>query len=335
MCRLQGPDMPLSTISRRVALGALFAIFALSATGCETAKAKMFEAAMQKQRKDTGFVLQHATVDGLEWAYLDQGDGPETVLLIHGFSANKDTWLSPAIEPLRARYRIIAPDLPGFGDSTYQPALDYSFPAQAERVVAFMDHLGLDKVHVVGASMGGGITLALAVAHSDRLWSASVLTAAGVQSPEQSAFFQALERGEPNWLLVRTEEDFDRMLPMVFAHPPEVPPAAKPFVVAELSQRYDQHAAIFQQMSSKPVYLNDRLSQISVPLLAVWGNQDRILHQSATDVIAAEVPQATVKILDGCGHALQGDCPGATATALMTFLEGIGPAQTESAASGS
>ncbi|NIL95537.1 MAG: alpha/beta fold hydrolase, partial [Woeseiaceae bacterium] len=116
------------------------------------------EFAISIERYRTGLLPARIQVDGEPWHYLVGGpaDG-ETVLLLHGFGANKDTWTRFA-GYLTERYRVVAPDLPGFGESHRQPGQDYRLPAQRERLHAFVAALGLTDFHLAGNSMGGHLS---------------------------------------------------------------------------------------------------------------------------------------------------------------------------------
>jgi pimeloyl-ACP methyl ester carboxylesterase len=104
------------------------------------------------------------------------------VLLLHGSPGSKSEFgqLAP---PLATSVRVIAPDLPGFGRSS-RALDDYSFRAHGADMVAFLDALGLDRVHVVGFSMGGGVALSLIDRAPDRVASLTMLSAIGVQELE-------------------------------------------------------------------------------------------------------------------------------------------------------
>ena len=113
--------------------------------------------------------------DGVEIAYLDEGEG-EPILLVHGFASNKETnWVSPGwVGALkRAGRRAIAFDNRGHGASTkfYDPA-DYDLAKMASDAVALLDHLGIDRADALGYSMGARVAGYLAVAHPERLRSA-------------------------------------------------------------------------------------------------------------------------------------------------------------------
>ncbi|MEL6367327.1 MAG: alpha/beta fold hydrolase, partial [Pseudomonadota bacterium] len=101
--------------------------------------------------------------DGLTWRYLEKGESNhDVVLLVHGFGADKDTWLA-YVPHLGSHYRVICPDLPGFGDATDEVVSDFTPKQQAERLLAFMCALGIESAHVVGSSMGGFIAAWMAM----------------------------------------------------------------------------------------------------------------------------------------------------------------------------
>lgn len=112
------------------------------------------------------FTKKRAKLENEEYAYLDIGEG-KPVLFIHGNMSSGVHYL-PAIERLSDKYRCIAPDLRGFGDSTYNVGFD-SLHELADDIVQFMDAIGLDKVPVVAWSAGGGVALSLAARHGDRV----------------------------------------------------------------------------------------------------------------------------------------------------------------------
>src|SRR3546814_60642 len=114
-------------------------------------------------RRRGGTVQKSVTVEGRAWPYLEGGDPAKpTLLLVHGFSGDKDNW--SFLAPYMTRdYRIIAPDLPGFGENERNPDLAYDIAAQTARLKAFADALGLERPHIAGTSMGGLIALSYAI----------------------------------------------------------------------------------------------------------------------------------------------------------------------------
>ncbi|MEC9343628.1 MAG: alpha/beta fold hydrolase, partial [Pseudomonadota bacterium] len=101
----------------------------------------------------------------LELAYLDEGEGRETVLLVHGFASTRTVnWVNTGwVRALReAGYRVVAFDNRGHGESTkFHDSADYSLERMAGDAMALLDHLGIDRTHVVGYSMGARIAATL------------------------------------------------------------------------------------------------------------------------------------------------------------------------------
>ncbi len=99
-------------------------------------------------------------------AYVDQGSGPP-VLLLHGCPFSSFVWRN-VISRLSGRFRCIAPDLRGLGDTETPLGADWSVRSQMQMVVGLLDALGLEKVHVVGHDQGGAVAQLLAANHSNR-----------------------------------------------------------------------------------------------------------------------------------------------------------------------
>ncbi|HET8577805.1 MAG TPA: alpha/beta fold hydrolase [Methylomirabilota bacterium] len=110
--------------------------------------------------------LTGAAVDGLELYYTSTGSGPPT-LLIHGLGAFAESWRH-TIAALAPHATVIALDLPGFGQSA-KPRRDYGLPFFAEAVNRLLDALGIERVHLVGHSLGGGVAVAFATANPSRV----------------------------------------------------------------------------------------------------------------------------------------------------------------------
>src|SRR5690606_39235182 len=135
--------------------------------------------------------------------------------------ANRDNWLRFA-RRFSTDYRVVALDLPGFGESS-KPDASYDVASQVERLRAFVQALQLERPHLIGNSMGGHIAALYAARYPTEVRSLALLDNAGVTSPRQSEMFAMLERGEPNPLVVRKAEDFDTLMDFVFVSPPPLP----------------------------------------------------------------------------------------------------------------
>jgi pimeloyl-ACP methyl ester carboxylesterase len=116
-------------------------------------------------RAGAGLHSRTIDVDGFTIGYDEGGrQRSSTVLMLHGFSADRDVWTRFAAGC--RDHHVLIPDLPGHGRTPFIAGAGYSAPAQADRMVAFLDAVGVSRVHVIGNSMGGFIAAALA-----RRWS--------------------------------------------------------------------------------------------------------------------------------------------------------------------
>ncbi len=135
-----------------------------------------------KMERSSGGLSQHGIdVDGMHFEYLEGGQG-DVLVLIHGFGGNKDNWTRIA-KYLTPHFRVIAPDLPGFGQSTRGPNGDYTIGAQVKRVRAFVRALGIESFHIGGNSMGGNISGAFAARYPEDLKSLWLLARAALPLP--------------------------------------------------------------------------------------------------------------------------------------------------------
>lgn len=241
----------------------------------------------------------------------------ETVVLLHGYSSDRQIWARFA-SSLTDRYQVIIPDLAGHGDTDFVPGLGYSAPTQAQRVANMLDSLGVDKVHIAGNSMGGFITAHFALAYPERTLSAALFDPAGVTSPEQSDMERMLAQGR-NPFEIRTREEFDEFYPMTMAKPPWMPGFVLAAVAEQYQARLPELAEIKNDFHDNNM-LNDRLDEYSVPVLVVWGDQDRLLHVSAAKVWADGIPNAELHVFEGIGHMPMFEIPKESSAVYRAFI---------------
>ena len=205
-----------------------------------------FKFLLKAERSRAGLNQLGIEIEGLHIEYLEGGQG-EVVLLLHGFGADKDNWtrISKHFTP---RYRVIAPDLPGFGESTRRLDANYTIAAQADRVHAFVRAIGVKRFHLGGSSMGGNIAGVYAARHPENVISLWLVAPGGVVSAEPSEMGRELFEGKPNPLVVNSVEDYDRLLDFVFVKRPFIPgPMLKKLVEDALKNR-PLNQKIFRQI---------------------------------------------------------------------------------------
>jgi abhydrolase domain-containing protein 6 len=272
------------------------------------------------ERQLAGLTHKQVQVGDFNVHYYEGGPkDAETILMIHGFGADKDNWLRFS-RPLTARYHVIALDLPGFGESS-KPDASYDVGTQTERLAAFAKQLGIHKLHLIGNSMGGHIAALYAARHPEQVLSVALLDNAGITAPQKSEMFQRLERGEPNPLLVNNAADFSNMLSFVFVEQPAMPESLKQHFAEQSIANHELNQKIFSQLRERYIPLEPELAKIQVPTLLLWGDQDRVLNMSSIEVMKPLLKQPTVVIMKDCGHVPMIERPEETAAHYQAFLD--------------
>lgn len=274
--------------------------------------------ALERQR--SGLELQSAVVDGETWHYLEGGspDAP-VLLLLHGFGGDKDNWTRFS-RTLTEDYRVIAPDLPGFGDAARHPDWDYSLTAQRDRVAGFVAALELSPLHIGGNSMGGQLAALYTHTHSEQVESLFLLNNGGIDAPVLSELMLALGRGE-NPLVLSSPDDFDRLLSFVSHKTPFIPWPAKNVFAQKTFENAAFNRYIFVALTDeRRVRLEQLLGDIRQPVLIVWGEFDRVLDVSSIEVMEPLLPQAKVIVMPDTGHAPMLERPTETAAYYLEFL---------------
>jgi len=242
--------------------------------------------------------------DGMKYVYLEGGHGAPLILL-HGFGADKDHFVRVA-KFLTPHYHVIIPDLLGFGESSHPNSVDlsarvdYTSRAQAERVRALVQSLGLQSVHLAGNSMGGQIALSYAAAHPkevDTLW---LLSPAGIWSAPQSELAKIIEVQQHNVLLIRNTDDYYHAFNFVMSKPPLIPRPILNVLAQNSIQNQKLSETIFTQITHDSV--EQRIAGLKIPTLIVWGSEDRVISPLTAEVLYKILPKSRVIMMNGLGH---------------------------------
>ena len=311
-----------------LALKTLLAFSLVLIAGCMPIKEQLFDWGLAGERALSNLTLKDVQVGEQRWAYLDSGqtgDSRPVVLLLHGFAVDKDNWLRFARH--LSEYRVIAPDLPGHGGSSFDPYAIYSFSQQSVWLAQFIEQLALPPLHLVGNSMGGGIALLLAEQRPQALLSLTLMDAAGVFPPERSEFQRLLEDDGDNPLVIRSAQDFAQLQALALEKPPFLPWPAAEVLASRAMARSDINHKIFDDIHAEAEGLRGtdenlkRLQRINLPVLIIWGQQDRILDVSSVAVFRQYLSDSEAHILPGVGHAPMLEVPQLSATLFKRFIE--------------
>ena len=279
-----------------------------------------FKLLLKAERSSAGLNQHGIELEGLHIEYLEGGQG-DVVLLLHGFGANKDNWtrISKHFTP---HYRVIAPDLPGFGESSRRPDANYTIAAQADRIHAFVRAIGVKRFHLGGSSMGGNIAGVYAARHPENVISLWLVAPGGVVSAEPSEMARELNEGKPNPLVVDSVKDYDRLLDFVFVKRPFIPGPMLKKLAEDAFKNRPLNQKIFRQISVERSRsgLEGTLNGLVVPTLILWGADDRVLHVSGAQALESVMPKAQVATMKVVGHLPMIEKPAETAEIYMRFL---------------
>lgn len=261
--------------------------------------------------------------------YIDEGSGP-AVILIHGFAGSTFSWrrVLPGLAPA---HRVVALDLPGFGFSDRDPARDYGQRAQAERVVALMDLLGIQRATLIGHSMGGAIAERVAAGHPDRV-ERLVLVAAvnageasrapgrGMAAGPMFALIGVVQRS-PSAMYTLGRRALARMV-HDRAHATEevmrgyIDPLLLPGTVAAVRKMAAANR------DEAPV----DLAAITAPTLVLSGASDAAIPPERGEALAAAIPGARHVTIPEAGHLIAEERPEAFLEEVLAFLHEPVPA---------
>lgn len=281
----------------------------------------LFNAFRKGLRRRAKLTLKSVEVNGQVWPYLERGPaGGVPVVLLHGFGGDKDNWALYAKE-MPEKYRVIAPDLPGFGENIRDTEKDYGIALQSERVLGFLDALGIEKCHLGGNSMGGFIALQFAFDHPDRLHSLTLFNNAGVLGTEESHLQKEVSAGK-NPLLINSADDVQRMMAYIAHKPLPVPGRFRQVIYDEFAPHRDLLDKIFWQIGedalNKP--LNGKLPDLKTPTMIIWGKHDQLIDVSCAEVLDNGIPVTEKVVFDDMGHVPMVENPPKVAKRHLPFL---------------
>lgn len=279
---------------------AALAVFVIAAIGfVYLAPESATRLALDLERQRAGLVRKHIDLPGgLHYAYLEGGQGAP-LMLLHGFGADKDSFTRVA-RFLTPHFRVIVPDQIGFGESAHPQQADYAPIAQAARLRALAQALGIQSLHLGGSSMGGHIALTYAALHPAEVKSLWLLDPAGVWSAPESELRKIVRQTGRNPLMASSEDDFAGIFAFVMSDPPFIPRPMLNVIARERIQNFALEKRMFKQLAADSV--EARVTGLATPTLIVWGEQDRAIHVATAGVLHKLMPNSQVVLMPGIGH---------------------------------
>jgi esterase len=276
----------------------------------------------------TALAEDHQVIIGsMRFHYLDWGGTGHPILFLHGGGLNAHTWDVVCVM-LRERYRCIALDQRGHGDSEWSPVIDYAVETQLGDVEGFIDQLALESPVLVGQSMGGLNSIAYAIRHSKRIKGLVVvdvgpeINPAGTQRIRE--FASTPELASPEAFLERAIKFNPLRNPAVLKrslfYNLRQTPTGKWVLKHDQRRASEEYAQIAAAQREK---LAQQIAQITCPTLIVRGAISDVLTDEAAEKFARSLPQGRWERVANAGHNVQGDNPAGLLKVLRPFLEEV------------
>ena len=263
--------------------------------------------------------------------YIDEGKGERTLLFIHGLANYALVW-KKNIDYLKQYYRCIALDLPGNGLSD-QNTHPFTMPFFADTVHHFIEKLGLDKLCIVGHSMGGQVAITTLLRHSSCAEALVLCAPAGIEhftAMEKAMYYSTMHifdfmQSEENVLVQSINSSF-------FSSPGQANTIIKD-LTGILRGFKPNHYKKMTEACIKSMLedaVTDKLATIKTPVLLLFGTKDalipnKILHHTTTEAIAKDavkkLPNARLTMIPDCGHFVQWEKSEEVNREIIMFLE--------------
>lgn len=245
------------------------------------------------------------------------GGSGSPVVLVHGLGSRAEDWANLMPQLVRDHHRVYALDLPGYGRSDWPRNSAYSIAEEAGAVEAFLDDRHLASTDLGGWSMGGWITMRVALDEPQRIRRLMIFDSAGTRfsltwdttlfEPDTPAKLQGLDT-----LLM-----------------PGPAPNVPDFIQRDIFRFVGKHGWVVKRnmdsMLTGADLLDGKLGALKMPMLIVWGKQDHLIPVSVGEGIHRAVPQSDLEIFDGCGHLAPGQCAGQIGPVVKEFLDEASP----------
>jgi abhydrolase domain-containing protein 6 len=282
----------------------------------------VFNVLLNSERRSSGLEQKSIDIDNVHFEYLEGGKG-EVLVLLHGFGGNKDNWTRIA-KFLTPHFRVIAPDLPGFGESSRDKDATYTYSAQVNRLHKFIEALGVRKFLIGGNSMGGNIAGIYTAKYDGDINTLWLIAPGGIISPQPSELSQMLKSGDRNPLVAGNSEEYDQLLDFVFVKKPTIPGSLKRHLIEEARKNRPLNQKIYKQIKSTDpknfVPLEVLLKDNQTKTLILWGDKDRVLHMSGAKKLESVMPNAKIVIMKDVGHVPMIEKPEDSANIFISFL---------------
>jgi pimeloyl-ACP methyl ester carboxylesterase len=262
-----------------------------------------------------GFHNEYATIRGNRIHYYEGGSGAP-VLLVHGLGSRAEDWANLMSQLKQAGFHVYAIDLLGYGRSARPANATYSISEEAQYVEDFITQRGLQKVNLVGWSMGGWVTMRVALDQPGRIGRLVLCDSGGIRFEPTFTVFDF----EPT-----TVPAVRHLYSLLMPQPTELPD----FLARDMVRKFKKLNWVVDR-SARSMFRGDdlldgKLGGLQMPTLIVWGKQDHLIPLATGVAMHQQIPQSVLQIYDGCGHLAPGQCAARIGPRLVDFLDGKPP----------
>jgi pimeloyl-ACP methyl ester carboxylesterase len=269
---------------------------------------------------------QFIDIEGLQVHLRDEGprDDPSPIVLLHGTSASLHTWDGWTGALVEQQHRVIRFDLPAFGLTGPAPDNDYTIERYAQTVIKVLDSLNVQHATLAGNSLGGYIAWATAVIYPSRVKNLVLIDPSGYPFESESLPLAFKIASTPVLNKIMTG-----FLPRSLVESSVKNVYGDPSLVSdELIDRYfdlttrkgNRQALAERFKQTQPGQMAERISEIQVPTLILWGQKDRLIPPSLAERFHQDIDNSQVHIFPALGHVPQEENPQQTVEVLLTFL---------------
>lgn len=255
------------------------------------------------------------TINGNNIRYLESGNSEKTIVLVHGLGASAERY-EFVIPEFSKHYRVIVPDLIGFGYSD-KPLVDYTTEFFSDFLSSFLKKLNLNKINIIGSSLGGQITAKYASTHSDSIDHLVLVSPSGVMkisTPALDAYVMAalypdlevaknafqMMAGGTRQVNQKVVEDFVKRM--------KLPNAKMAFMSTLLGLKNAE-------------LITNSLKKISIPTLIIWGEHDPVIPIQYADDFVSSIQDCRFYMMDNSGHTPYVDDPKRFSQLVLDFLK--------------
>jgi pimeloyl-ACP methyl ester carboxylesterase len=257
-----------------------------------------------------GLHSEYVTVNGYKMHYLVGGTG-RPLVLVHGLGSRAEDWANLIPQLVDGGNRVYAVDLLGYGQSSQPGNAAYSISQQAAMVEGFLDSQHLQQVDLAGWSMGGWISMQVALQQPQRIRRLVLLDSAGLR----------FKLGFPPSLFQpASPTDLAALEELLVPHPRPLPR----FLAMAMLRRGDRVGWVVrrsvQSMLTGDDLLDGKLGGLTMPVLIGWGDQDRLIPISVGYQLHEQILQSELDVYTDCGHLAPGQCVDQVGPSVVGFL---------------